>query len=181
MKRTGTNTRVYEPPWEAVVCLVGSIHSSSSSWVILKPAVRGWTGSWIKMSALFLIGAVEDFSMTCGVSGRASTSRAEKSQALLIGWGLAWPARRSLTREECFYMTPCASGFPPQPWLFSLCYLFGSLLERKKRSLHQASPSCLAHSVNSDKLLHFPGTGEGGAREQPGVSQEYTFPTLQRT
>lgn len=85
------------------------------------------------MSASFLIGAVEDFSMACGgVSGRGSANKVEKSQVLLIGWGLAWPARRSLGREEGFYMTLCAFGFPSQPLLFSLCYLFHSLLERKK-------------------------------------------------
>lgn len=77
--------------------------------------VRSQTGRWIRMSALFLIGALEDFSMVRGVNGMPRESRVEKSQVLLIGWGLVWPARSSLAREECFYVALCDPEFPPQP------------------------------------------------------------------
>lgn len=103
-----------------------------SADVSLKPALRGKIDSWIKMSALFLIGAEEDFFMTCGVSGRTSAIRVEKSQVLLIGWGLAGAAKRSLAREECFYMTLCGFGFPPQPRLFSPCLTSLVLCWREK-------------------------------------------------
>lgn len=76
--------------------------------------------------------------MACGIS-RPSESRLEKSQGLLIGWSLAWLARRSSAREEGFNMALWDLEFPPQPQLFLHCYLSSSLLER--RILHQASHS----------------------------------------
>lgn len=65
--------------------------------------------------------------LACGIA-RPSESRVEESQGLLIGWSLAWSARRSSAREEGFYMALCDL----EDQLFLHCYLSSSLLERKK-------------------------------------------------